>query len=1017
MPWLYTAGNYDGTVQVYFEADISVTAGGTGYAGLHNTAGTIVTGSEVSTTATGVTRVRSGDLLANLADGTAYQVRIKSSSGATVTIHACRIVIIQTGTITKTETIIPLGSNGTTTSGSYIEDANKGYWLYDAGKWDGASFYYEAFLSGSAAGVTGYSQLYTTGGAALSGSEVSQLGTTDTRVRSGALTLADATTYRAHYHSSTSTARVRAARIVVVQTSFNKTETYYPMGHVSTATATPVDLNNLAHFDAQEWDVYLREHFFEATMAAPSGQTVYADLNDGTNDDATVSSTSTSKTRVRSSSLTPDDDTDYVAQVRTSSGTGSIATAFLIVQATLVSPNSAPTIALNTADASVLDTTPTLEFTGSDVDGDDLRYNIQISSAADFRADGIAIGDSYEIGGGSIVHPNPIPDVFAWTGDIQMDDRVGQSFTAVGGILDKIAVRFGPDVDTDGTVYIRVYTHAGVFGTSSAPLDAALPADTPTPGWLAKSDAFVFDTAGTLDWHEITFSGANRIYLQPGEHYIFMLDWVPNDALYDNTITTRHDGITLTHGGNVYMDGAAEANNGVWADLDMLFRVYEDTLLLDKVSGTDSGFANTVTGGDTDPFNAGEKVSFTVQAGDELTDGVTYFWRARVIDPGGSNTYSSWSETRSFSVSAGGAGIEGQVNKTLDDVTVTSTGTLPIAGAASITLDAATISSAGAVAIAGAANPTLDATTISGAGVLGIAGEATPTVDTVTISGTGTLALAGTADVNIDATTILASGAVSISGTATPTLDGVTVTATGGLALTGQLSTGLEDASLAATGAGQITTSGALDGTLDDAVISSSGVLALSGDFAQTLDVVSVSSTGALAIAGTSDLQTDAVTISSNGTLAISGILAAGVGDIGLTAEGNSQVNAYGAADLTLDSVTISGTAEVAISGTAGINLEAASVSGFGVLTIAGTASPQLETVAADISGVIAITGSLGNSLDAVSLSAFGASHLVANIAAFTVYLGTELDIPVYICQDKDFDLHVQQVVPMELEL
>lgn len=39
------------------------------------------------------------------------------------------------------------------------------------------------------------------------------------------------------------------------------------------------------------------------------------------------------------------------------------------------------------------------------------------------------------------------------------------------------------------------------------------------------------------------------------------------------------------------------------------------TAVLDKVSGTDAGFVNTVTGGDTDPFNSGEKVSFTVSAG------------------------------------------------------------------------------------------------------------------------------------------------------------------------------------------------------------------------------------------------------------------------------------------------------------------------------------------------------------------------------------------------------------------
>lgn len=74
------------------------------------------------------------------------------------------------------------------------------------------------------------------------------------------------------------------------------------------------------------------------------------------------------------------------------------------------------------------------------------------------------------------------------------------------------------------------------------------------------------------------------------------------------------------------------------------------------VSGTDSGFTNTVTGGDTDPFNSGEKVSFTVQAGDALTTG-TYSWTARVKDPTGTDTWSSYATARTFTIdTSGGSG-------------------------------------------------------------------------------------------------------------------------------------------------------------------------------------------------------------------------------------------------------------------------------------------------------------------------------------------------------------------------
>jgi len=49
---------------------------------------------------------------------------------------------------------------------------------------------------------------------------------------------------------------------------------------------------------------------------------------------------------------------------------------------TLVHVNLPPTVVLNTADESIFtDTTPTLEFTGTDPDGDDICYEIEISDS------------------------------------------------------------------------------------------------------------------------------------------------------------------------------------------------------------------------------------------------------------------------------------------------------------------------------------------------------------------------------------------------------------------------------------------------------------------------------------------------------------------------------------------------------------------------------------------------------------------------------------------------------------
>lgn len=61
-------------------------------------------------------------------------------------------------------------------------------------------------------------------------------------------------------------------------------------------------------------------------------------------------------------------------------------------------------------------------------------------------------------------------------------------------------------------------------------------------------------------------------------------------------------------------------------------------VLLDKFSVTpDAGFTSG------HPFPSGQTVSYTVQAGEELTVSNTYYWRVRSIDPTGSNTYSDWS--------------------------------------------------------------------------------------------------------------------------------------------------------------------------------------------------------------------------------------------------------------------------------------------------------------------------------------------------------------------------------------
>jgi hypothetical protein len=79
-------------------------------------------------------------------------------------------------------------------------------------------------------------------------------------------------------------------------------------------------------------------------------------------------------------------------------------------------------------------------------------------------------------------------------------------------------------------------------------------------------------------------------------------------------------------------------------DYDFLSTAIDDT----SDSPSSGTFYNGSDSGDTSPFTQGQNVVY-VPTGN-LTNGTTYYWRARAIDPSGSNTYSSWSEIRSITI-------------------------------------------------------------------------------------------------------------------------------------------------------------------------------------------------------------------------------------------------------------------------------------------------------------------------------------------------------------------------------
>lgn len=320
MPYLYTSTDWDPTPTVYFEAVLASSAG-TASAELRNvTDGSTPTGAEVTTTSTSATRVRSAAI--TLTTGKEYQVRIKSTGGAdTCTIYAARIIFIQNGTIVKTETVYEFGGNSTSASTTYGVDTSKNEYYHDTTALGGTvTVYFEGYLSQQTATNTAYQQL-SDGSSAVSGSEVTETGSTDARKRSGAITLTNATAYELHRKTDPAgTVRSRAGRIIILQTdSPTSTLSFYPLktGLIS-ASSTPVTRTAKLLWDADEWSVTSTSIYHEAWMAPLSGDTATCELYDGTTADDSRTRSSTGQNRDISGTLSLTDGDEFDARISNS---------------------------------------------------------------------------------------------------------------------------------------------------------------------------------------------------------------------------------------------------------------------------------------------------------------------------------------------------------------------------------------------------------------------------------------------------------------------------------------------------------------------------------------------------------------------------------------------------------------------------------------------------------------------------------------------------------------------------
>lgn len=400
--------------------------------------------------------------------------------------------------------------------------------------------------------------------------------------------------------------------------------------------------------------------------------------------------------------------------------------------------------------------TPQVAFTGTDGNSDDLRYNALLASQ---------IIDTYELANG---------DLAVALGNASTHQGFAQSFHGANltarGLVWLIKKTGAPTGNAVAKIYAE--THVGSsFGIGSKP----------TGGALATSNNLDVTTLTTTATPRV-FTFGTPLALSAGTDYCVTIEYTAGDG--SNFVQVYEDLTAPTHAGN-----NAVLNAGSWTagSPDMVFVLMTGTTYLDKISGTDTGFADITNSGDTDPFASGSQVGYTVQAGDTLTDGNVYSWTARAIDPNGSNTYSGFAAYRTFTA----------------HTTITATAALADGGTLSATATRtvqATASLAGAGTVTTAAVPTVNATALlAGSGTL--TAQATPTVlataattgngsltataiptvlATATLDGGGTLAAA--ADVSTPGGTVNASATLNGGGTV---MAAATVTVNAAAAITG----------------------------------------------------------------------------------------------------------------------------------------------------------------------------------------------------------------------------------------
>lgn len=186
-------------------------------------------------------------------------------------------------------------------------------------------------------------------------------------------------------------------------------------------------------------------------------------------------------------------------------------------------------------------------------------------------------------------------------------------------------------------------------------------------------------------------------------------------------------------------------------------------------------------------------------------------------------------------------------NNTIGAVTLSATGDVDIAGSANITVGAITSSATGTVLIKGVgANNTIGDVTLAGTGVVGssLSGELDQNIGNITLAATGQVLVQGVASNSIGNITLSATGQVEVHGVASVTVGAITSSATGKVNIAGTTNATIGNITVAAVGG--VRNVGVLNTTIGDITSSATGTVLLEGELSKTIGDITVSATGVI---------------------------------------------------------------------------------------------------------------------------------------------------------------------------